>query len=107
VRGINLAPLEQGATGDSEGSNVLRFVSDDEDQWPSRQFERAELRRLVAQTIERLPEVERIIVSLYYTREFTLRQISKVVKLHETRVSQLKSQAVLRMRSAIRSKWPL
>jgi len=107
IRGINLAPMEQGGSGAGEGSDVLRFVSDDEEHWPSRLFERAELERLVASTIERLPEVERIIVTLYYHQELTLRQIAKVVQLHETRVSQLKSQAVLRMRAALRAKWPV
>ena len=106
TRGINLAPIEQPGRGDSEGTDVLRFVSDDEEQWPSKLFERAELARLVAAAIERLPDVERTIVSLYYRKELTLRQISKVVHLHETRVSQLKSQAVHRMRSSLQAKWP-
>ena len=106
IRGINLAPMEQGPTGDGEGSDVLRFVSSDEDDWPSMQLERAELRRLVAETIEKLPEVERTIVTLYYRREFTLREIAKVVSLHETRVSQLKSQAILRMRGTLKRRWP-
>ncbi len=106
TRGVNLAPIEQAGRGDGEPTDVLRFVSDDEDHWPSNLFERAELSRLVAAAIERLPDVERTIVSLYYQKELTLRQISKVVHLHETRVSQLKSQAVHRMRSSLRAKWP-
>ena len=106
TRGINLAPIEQPGRGDAEGTDVLRFVSDDEEQWPSKLFERAELSRLVAAAIERLPDVERTIVSLYYRKELTLRQISKVVHLHETRVSQLKSQAVHRMRASLKAKWP-
>lgn len=106
IRGINLAPMEQGPTGDGEGSNVLRFISDDEDEWPSALLERSELRRVVAELIERLPEVERTIVTLYYNKEFTLRQIAQIVSLHETRVSQLKSQAILRLRAALRNKWP-
>lgn len=106
VRGINLAPMEQGGSGDGEGTDVLRFISDREDQWPSHLFERSELQKLVAATIERLPEVERTIVTLYYHHELTLRQIARVVRLHETRVSQLKSQAILRMRAAVRAKWP-
>jgi RNA polymerase sigma factor FliA len=106
IRGINLVPMEQGGTGPGEGTDVLRFISDDEDQWPSSLFERAELKRLVAAAIERLPEVERTIVTLYYHQELTLRRIARVVQLHETRVSQLKSQAVLRMRAALRARWP-
>lgn len=106
IRGINLAPMEQGPTGDGEGSSVLRFISDDEDEWPSALLEQSELRRVIGELIERLPEVERTIITLYYRKEFTLREIASVVKLHETRISQLKSQAILRLRSAMHTKWP-
>ena len=107
TRAVNLAPMEQGPTGDSEGSDVLRFISGDDDEWPTKQFERAELKRLVTQTVGRLPDVERTIITLYYGKELTLREIAQVVSLHETRVSQLKTQAILRMRSALRTKWPV
>ena len=106
IRGINLAPMEQAGPGEGEGTDVLRFISDDEEQWPSNLFERSELSRLVATAIERLPEVERTIITLYYHKELTLRQIAQIVHLHETRVSQLKSQAVLHMRASLRAKWP-
>ena len=106
IRGINLAPMEQARPGETEGSDVLRFVSDDEEQWPSNLFERSELSRLIATAIGRLPEIERNIVTLYYHKELTLRQIAQIVHLHETRVSQLKSQAILRMRASLRAKWP-
>lgn len=106
TRAVNLAPMEQGPTGDNEGSDVLRFVSGDDDDWPTKQFERAELRTLVARTVGGLPDVERTIITLYYGKELTLREIAKVVSLHETRVSQLKTQAILRLRSALRAKWP-
>ncbi len=106
TRGLNLAPLEQASSGGGEGSDVLRFISDESEEWPLQQLERSELRRLLIETIERLPEVERTIITLYYRRELTLRQIAAVVELHETRVSQLKSQAILRMRASIRSRWP-
>lgn len=106
IRGINLAPLEQPGGADGEGTNVLRFASGDEGQWPSNLMERSELKNLVATTIERLPEMERTIITLYYHREMTLRQIAQIVHLHETRVSQLKSQAVMRMRVSLRAKWP-
>ena len=106
VRGINLAPLEQGSPSDGEGTDLLRFIYDKDDEWPSQLFERSELEKLVALTIERLPEIERTIITLYYHKEMTLRQIARIVSLHETRVSQLKSQAILRMRSTLRAKWP-
>jgi RNA polymerase sigma factor FliA len=106
VRGVNLGSLE-GNAPEEEGRDLLRFVSDNEELWPSRIVERAELERLLAQAIEKMPFVERTVLSLYYQKEMTLREISKIVKLHESRVSQLKSQAILRLRSYLEKRWPM
>ncbi len=105
IRGLNIGSLEC-ASPEDEGQNLLRYISDDEENWPSRLMERAELERLLAEAIEKMPYVERTVLSLYYHEELTLREISKVVKLHESRVSQLKSQAILRLRSYIEKRWP-
>ena len=77
-----------------------------EDDWPSTLFERAELQKLLAAAIEKMPEVERNVLSLYYKEELTLREIATVMDLHESRVSQLKSQAVLRLRTYMERRWP-
>ena len=53
-----------------------------------------------------MPYVERTVLSLYYHEELTLREISKVVDLHESRVSQLKTQGILRLRGYIEKRWP-
>jgi RNA polymerase sigma factor for flagellar operon FliA len=105
VRGVNIGRLESAAP-DEESRDLLRFVSDTEDNWPSRLLERAELERLLRSAIERMPGVERTILTLYYHEELTLREISRVVKLHESRVSQLKSQAILRLRAFVEKRWP-
>jgi RNA polymerase sigma factor FliA len=106
IRGVNLGSLEA-ATPDDEGRNLLKYISDDQENWPSRLLERSELQRLLADAIEKMPKTERIVISLYYHEELTLREISKVVNLHESRISQLKSQAILRLRSYLEKRWPL
>ncbi len=106
IRGVNLGSLETSSSED-EGRNLLKYISDDEEQWPSRLLERSELQRLLADAIEKMPRVERIVISLYYHEELTLREIAKIVNLHESRVSQLKSQAILRLRSFMEKRWPL
>src|SRR5260370_16240229 len=105
-RGVNLGSLEASAS-EEDGRNLLKFVSDDEEQWPSRLLERSELQRLLAEAIEKMPRTERIVISLYYHEELTLREIAKIVSLHESRVSQLKSQAILRLRSYMEKRCPL
>lgn len=106
IRGVNLGSLEV-SSPDEENRSLLKYISDDEENWPSRLLERSELQRLLADAIEKMPRTERIVISLYYHEELTLREIAKVVNLHESRVSQLKSQAILRLRSYLEMRWPL
>ncbi|MBX5494749.1 MAG: FliA/WhiG family RNA polymerase sigma factor [Bryobacteraceae bacterium] len=105
VQGINLGSLES-AWREDDGRDLLRYVADSEDQWPSRLLERSELERLLAEAIEKMPRVERLVLSLYYKEELTLREIAKVIKVHESRVSQLKSQAIMRLRAYLKKRWP-
>ena len=51
--------------------------------------------------IERLPERERLVVTLYYHEELTLKEIGEVLSLSEGRISQIHAQAVLRLRQAL------
>jgi RNA polymerase sigma factor for flagellar operon FliA len=46
------------------------------------------------------------VLGLYFQEELTLREIAEVVNLHESRISQLKSQAILRLRSRLSAQWP-
>lgn len=106
VRGVNLGSLET-ASPDEDGRDLLRYISDAEESWPSSLAERAELERLLASAIDKMPAIEKTVLSLYYHEELTLREISKIVHLHESRISQLKSQAILRLRAYLEKRWPV
>ncbi|MDW8130137.1 MAG: FliA/WhiG family RNA polymerase sigma factor [Bryobacterales bacterium] len=106
VRGVSLGRLER-TRGDEEGRDLLKFVADSEEGWPSRILERAELERLLAEGIRQMPAIERTVLSLYYYEELTLREIAGILDLHESRISQLKSQAILRLRAWLEKRWPL
>jgi len=105
TRGLNIASLEY-ASGESSG-DLLRYIADGQDNSPSSLLERAELERLLAAGIDGIPEIERTVLSLYFREELTLREIAQVVNLHESRISQLKSQAILRLRSHLAARWPI
>jgi RNA polymerase sigma factor FliA len=106
IRGVNLGSLELGSP-DEDSRDLLKYISDDQENWPSRMLERSELEQLLAEAIDRMPYIEKTVLNLYYHEELTLREISKVVKLHESRVSQLKSQGILRLRAYIDKRWPI
>jgi RNA polymerase sigma factor FliA len=105
ARGLTLGSLENAGT-EEDGCNLLRYLADSDEEWPSQIVERAELERLLAEAIEKMPHLERTVLSLYYYEEMTLREIAKIVDLHESRISQLKSQAILRLRSYMQKRWP-
>ena len=73
------------------------------DQQPDAQLERTEMRHLVSDAMTCLPERERKILTLYYEKELTLKEISVVIGVCESRVSQLRAHAVSRMRTYLSS----
>jgi len=105
VQGLNLGSLEY-TSEDSEGPGLLEYISDNQDLLPSRLLEKSELQRLLAESIRKMPAMERTVLGLYFTEELTLREIAKVVDLHESRISHLKSQAILRLRADLQKVWP-
>ena len=105
IRGLNIASLEY-TTGE-QGKDLLHYLPDADDNLPSKVLEKSELQRLLAEGIDGIPKMERTVLGLYYQEELTLREIAQVVNLHESRISQLKSQAILRLRSHMAKQWPV
>lgn len=105
VRAVNIGSFEFAAQ-EEEGGDLLKFIADSDENWPSKLLERSELEKFLARAIQQLPPVEATVLNLYFREELTLREIAKVVQLHESRVSQLKSQAILRIRAYLGKVWP-
>jgi len=91
---------------DEPGSEAVNQISDSEQHWPSQLLEKSELNRLLVRAVDRLPYPERTVLSLYYLEELTLREIATVMEIHESRVSQLKTQGILRLRAYLERSWP-
>jgi RNA polymerase sigma factor for flagellar operon FliA len=105
VQGLNIGSLEY-VRADGEGKGLLEYLSDDQNQLPSRLLERSQLEQLLSDAIRKIPPMERTVLGLYYLKELTLREIAQTVDLHESRISHLKSQAILRLRTDIEKVWP-
>ncbi len=105
IRGLNIASLE--CAGSESGKDLLQYIPDEGERLPSAVLERAELERLLAEGMQGIPAIERTVLALYYQEELTLREIAQIVKLHESRISQLKSQAILRLRNHLAVQWPV
>jgi RNA polymerase sigma factor for flagellar operon FliA len=75
----------------------------DPEDGPDAQLERAELRQILARAIAELPERERQILAMYYEEEMTMAEIGAVIGVCESRVSQLRSLALSRLRASMRA----
>lgn len=63
--------------------------------------EKQELKNVLLGAVQSLPKNERMVIALYYYEELTMKEIGVVLKVSESRVSQIHTQAVLRLRNAI------
>lgn len=86
--------------GTGEGDDSVHFVEMivDENASTSGEVEGREIRRILAQGIDRLPERERMVVALYYFEGLTFKEIGKLLAVSESRVYQLHTQAMGRLR---------
>jgi len=106
IRGLNLGRLETAESDHSGEDGPIRFLPGDPGELPSAMLERSELQRALAAAISGLPEIHQTVLSLHYRDELRLREISKIVGVHESRISQIKSQAIRRLRTCMAKLWP-
>jgi len=86
--------------GDREdGQSAIGAIRDDTADDPVAVFESAEIKDILAGAIDRLPEREKTVIALYYYEGLTLKEIGQVLGVTESRVSQLHTKAVLRLRA--------
>jgi len=106
TRGVTIGSLDVVNDYENSKSSLLEYLADPEENLPAIRLERAELECLLTEAIEQLPEKEKFVLDLYYRQEQNLREISAIMGVHFTRVSQLKAQAILRLRASLKQLWP-
>jgi len=99
ARGHQLISFED-MVEDGDEDFLERHLTDESSE-PSKLLEDQSLRQLLAQGIELLPEREKLMMALYYEQDLNLREIGAVMNVTESRVCQLHSQAVARLRARI------
>jgi RNA polymerase sigma factor for flagellar operon FliA len=101
VKSLELGALRQLDATNHEGASLLELVIDPE-EGPEARLERTELREHLARALMELPDRERQILALYYEEELTMAEIGAVIGVCESRVSQLRSLALSRLRASLR-----
>ena len=86
-----------------EQQSLLDCLAGKADADPQTQIRLVELKEIIAKAIDTLPEKERLMVSLYYYEELTMKEIGAVLNITESRVSQIHSKAVYHLRTKLKS----
>jgi RNA polymerase sigma factor for flagellar operon FliA len=104
IKGLNLGSFQELAPHDDEKNSepLVKYVPDAPQMDPFFVFHKTEVRGILGGAIDTLPKKERLVVSLYYYDELTMKEIGKVLGVNESRVSQLHTKAMLRLRTKLR-----
>jgi RNA polymerase sigma factor for flagellar operon FliA len=91
--------------GSSDSDDQIHFVDliVDEDSNPGGEVEGKEIRRILSAGVDKLPDRERLVVALYYFEGLTFKEIGRVLGVSESRVYQLHTQAMTRLRNFMRT----
>jgi len=88
-------------SGSGDQISLIDTIEDQSGPNPEVSLEQTELKEALGEAISRLPEREKLVVTLYYYEELTLREIGEVLGVTESRVSQLHTKAVLRLKARL------
>ena len=103
LQGLNLGCFEVTETEqDTDGDSVSLVPTSDGDS-PLDVCRKGELKEILARFIDLLPDRERLIVTLYHYEELTMKEVGRIVGVNESRISQLHTRALLRLRGKLHS----
>ncbi len=104
VSHLGCVSLNETLDHSAEGRSFLDALIDKRsDSSPVNRLESMELTQVIAKILEKLPEKERLVISLYYYEELTQKEIAEVLSVSEGRISQLHSQALINLRNKARA----
>lgn len=99
----SIAALDElwSVSGEGDQVSLMDTIEDTTGPRPAEALDETEMREALAEAIARLPEREKLVVTLYYYEELTLREIGEVLGVTESRVSQLHTKAILRLKARL------
>ena len=99
----SIAALDElwSVSGEGDQVSLLDTLEDPDSIRPAEALDETELREILGDAISRLPEREKLVITLYYYEELTLREIGEVLGVTESRVSQLHTKAILRLKARL------
>jgi FliA/WhiG family RNA polymerase sigma factor len=101
IDGLEVGSLRVQSPRDGKEEDLCEYLPDDPEKTPLLLCLRSEMKDLLTRAIEELPEKERQVLALYYYEELTMKEVGAVLGVGESRVSQIHSMAVVRLRARL------
>lgn len=99
--GVGVFRIEMEDEANITDRKILKYFTDDENVSPDMVMEKREMTDLIASFIKELPEKEQLVLNLYYLDDLNLKEVGKILDLTESRISQIRTTAILRLRSKL------
>lgn len=104
VKAVSLLSVDElNSSGQGDKKNLLESLENISSKNPFALLDNKNVRELLMTTIEDLPEKQKLVLSLYYYEELNLKEIGKILNVTESRVSQLHTQAIEKLRLKLKS----
>ncbi|HEX2055260.1 MAG TPA: FliA/WhiG family RNA polymerase sigma factor [Nitrospiraceae bacterium] len=101
ARGAIVVSLEDLGVQDQDGYQTLGLLTDSSQPDPLASLVNGRERQVLCQAIQELPEKERLVLTLYYFEELTMKEIGQILKVTESRVCQIHSKAILHLKARL------
>jgi RNA polymerase sigma factor for flagellar operon FliA len=101
INGLEVGSLRVASPQSGNEEDLCEYLPDDPEETPLLLCLRSEMKEILAHAISELPEKERQVLALYYYEELTMKEVGVVVGVGESRVSQIHSMAVVRLRARL------
>ena len=105
ISSASIVALDEFWTLSGSGGDKVTLMDTIEDRGapdPSRAYDIQAVKELLAAAIKRLPEREKIVIGLYYYEGLTLKEIGEILGVTESRISQLHTKAILRLKGRVK-----
>ena len=99
IKGLEIGSFHVESSQDGRDEDLCEYLPDDPEDTPYHRCLESEMKQLLSRVIDELPEKERQVLALYYYEELTMKEVGVALGVGESRVSQIHSLAIVRLRA--------
>ena len=100
LNSLNMLSLDR-PIDDSNGQNLYDMIEEEEDSYADNNIEEEEMKKILLEAIKQLPEKTRLAITLYYYEKLTFKEIGKILNVSESRISQIHSETMGKLKKSI------